>query len=86
MALSLLKVDPEGCEVPVLRFLADSLPEIDAIYPEYRCEPDRLTIDQSLKNDFLLFHASARVPHCGILGYLHERHVRKGGMNACIIG
>ncbi len=86
MALFLLKVDKESCDASMLWFLVDSLPEKDAICSECFGEPERLTIGLPLEIGFLLFHADARVPCRVILGCLHERHARKGGMNACLVG
>ena len=55
--ISILKLDTEGCEVPILRDLESWLDRIDAIYVEYHSEADRRAIDQILANHFVLLRA-----------------------------
>ncbi len=55
--ISILKLDTEGCEVPILRDLQSWLDRIDAIYVEYHSEADRRAIDQLLANHFVLLRA-----------------------------
>jgi FkbM family methyltransferase len=74
-AISLLKIDTEGCEVPILRDLADSLPHIDAIYVEYHSEQDRRDIDAIVAPLFILSHADSKHPHRGVILYVAKRIV-----------
>jgi FkbM family methyltransferase len=70
--LSLLKIDTEGCEVPILRDLLELLPRVEAVMLEYHSESDRRTIDSLLSPTHQLFAARARFPHRGTLTYVRE--------------
>ncbi len=72
-SISLLKIDTEGCEVPILSDLYARLPYIDAILIEYHSEEDRHEIDAFLAKTHLLYAARADQPHRGVLTYIsHE--------------
>jgi FkbM family methyltransferase len=71
--ISVLKIDTEGCEVPILTDLAALLPKVDILYLEYHSERDRRDIDTMLQKDFVLGTAHARHPHRGILMYMANR-------------
>ena len=68
--ISLLKIDTEGAEVPVLRDMEHLLERVDAIFLEYHSERDRLELDQILSERFQLHHATNIIPHRGTLGYV----------------
>jgi FkbM family methyltransferase len=70
--IDVLKIDTEGCEVPILRALFGKLQEISMVYLEYHSERDRRSIDQLLSATHLLFHANIGRPFRGDLGYLHR--------------
>ena len=69
----LLKIDTEGCEVPVLRDIADQLDQIDVVYLEYHSEADRRALDALLGDRFALWKAKAHHVHRGTCAYLHRR-------------
>jgi FkbM family methyltransferase len=71
--LAVLKIDTEGCELPILDDLRDRLPRIDVIFVEYHSEADRLAIDAMLTRDFILFYARADLIHRGVYGYVAKR-------------
>ena len=76
--ISILKIDTEGCEVPILsEFQLLENANIDMIYIEYHSEDDRLTIDRLLSSDFLLFHSSANAVHRGTNGYISKDLCKK---------
>lgn len=74
--VSLLKIDTEGCELPILRDLLPTLRRIDAIAVEYHSEEDRRAIDDLLAERFMLLHAAAEGLHQGRLTYLSRDVVR----------
>jgi FkbM family methyltransferase len=71
--ISILKIDTEGCELPILEELKDALSSTDVIFVEYHSESDRLAIDARLSPRFLLFHARATLVHRGVYGYVAKR-------------
>lgn len=68
-SIALLKVDTEGCEVPILRDVEPFLDRIRAIFLEFHSENDRLEIDQLLRGRFLLWRGRIVSPHRGVLCY-----------------
>ncbi len=68
--IDVLKVDTEGCELPVLRSLGDLLPGVRALYVEYHAEEDRLALDDLLRGTHVLYHARVPHPHRGDLCYV----------------
>lgn len=68
--ISVLKVDTEGCEVPILERLGDRLNRVDVIYIEWHSDDDRRRIDELLSGQFLLSYAEAKLPHRGNACYL----------------
>jgi FkbM family methyltransferase len=70
---SILKIDTEGCELPILKDIADCLPRVDVIYIEYHSERDRLAIDRLLEQHFSLAHANATLIHRGSNVYISNR-------------
>jgi len=73
--IGILKIDTEGCEVPILRDVLQSSPglRIDVLYLEYHSEEDRVRIDRLLTPTYWLGHAKATKVHRGTVGYVHPR-------------
>jgi FkbM family methyltransferase len=57
--VDVLKIDTEGCEVPILKAMRHLIPEIQVVYLEFHSEEDRKEIDGLLGKTHLL--ALARV-------------------------
>jgi FkbM family methyltransferase len=68
--IDVLKVDTEGCELPILRDLEALARGAAVIHLEYHSEADRLGIDSFLRGSHLLYAASATHPHRGDLTYV----------------
>ena len=69
--ISVLKIDTEGCEVPILEDLgADRLSRVDVIYLEWHSEEDRRSIDALLGGHFILTYAKSSHPHRGNAAYM----------------
>ena len=68
----ILKIDTEGCELPILKAIEDNLENVDIIYLEYHSESDRIALEQLLNPRFSLWYASASMVHRGNLGYLSK--------------
>jgi len=73
----ILKIDTEGCEVPILRDLKDYFAVIDIIYLEYHSEQDRRSIDELLCPQFKLWHSEASVVHRGNQAYVSSRLLKE---------
>ena len=58
--VDILKLDTEGCEVPILRSLAAWIPTISAIYVEFHSEVDRLEIDRLLSPTHYLWRGEIK--------------------------
>ena len=52
--IDVLKVDTEGCELPILQNIKDRLPAIRLIHLEYHSESDRREIDRLLEGTHAL--------------------------------
>jgi FkbM family methyltransferase len=68
--VSILKIDTEGCEVPIIEDLGDRLAGVDQIYVEYHSEEDRRAIDALLADRFSLAFSCAQFVHRGVALYL----------------
>ena len=68
--ISILKLDTEGCEVPILSDLNARLGGIDMIYLEYHSEADRREIDAMLADRFQLLWSRAERLHTGLCLYI----------------
>jgi FkbM family methyltransferase len=68
--VDLVKIDTEGCELPILRRLRDRLREIKVIYLEYHSEDCRREIDALLGETHVLFSGHVLYPHRGELCYV----------------
>ena len=75
--ISILKVDTEGCEVPILRDLGDRLGRVDFAYIEYHSDDDRLAIDALMRDHFILAMAQAIRPHRGMLLFISRRLMQR---------
>jgi FkbM family methyltransferase len=71
--IDILKLDTEGCEVPILRSLEDMLSAIKVVYVECHDDEDRRVIDNLLSRHHILSSADAIEPHCGELCYVVRR-------------
>ena len=71
-AVDILKIDTEGCEVPVLTDLAEIVANAHVIYLEYHSDADRRQIDAILEPTHILAHAAARHAHRGDVCYVHR--------------
>lgn len=68
--VSILKIDTEGCEVPILEDLGRRLQTVDMIYVEWHSDEDRRAIDALLADRFLLNFADAKKIHRGVALYV----------------
>jgi FkbM family methyltransferase len=68
--IDILKLDTEGCEVPILHSLATWIPRISAIYVEFHSEVDRLEIDRLLSPTHYLWRGEIKQFCRGELCYL----------------
>lgn len=82
--VNLMKIDTEGCEVPILEDLADWLPRIDQIYVEYHSEEDRLALDALLAAGFLLCRSRCDGPHRGTNLYVARRVIEADPRTALV--
>ncbi|MGZ5410780.1 MAG: FkbM family methyltransferase, partial [Aeromicrobium sp.] len=67
--IDVLKIDSEGCEVPILEALKDLLPSVKVIYLEYHSDDDRKEFDRLLGDTHLLMHGQMMV-HLGEVTYV----------------
>ena len=70
--ISILKVDTEGAELPVLGALKNKLGDIDQIYLEYHSEDDRRDIEALLADTHVLAAATAKYIHRGTNHYVRS--------------
>ena len=68
--ISVLKVDTEGCEIPIVTEALATAENIDFIFVEYHSEENRLALDRLLSQRFLLHAATAKHVHRGENGYI----------------
>lgn len=79
-ALDLIKIDTEGCEVPILRDLLSAYAP-GVIYFEIHAEDDRLEIDRLLHPTHLLARGRVTKPHRGQLAYVRKDLLPGGGLD-----
>lgn len=72
-AVSILKIDTEGSELPILRDLSAMLERVDLLYLEYHSEADRRAIDALLSETMVLLCATVTMLHRGSMVYLSKR-------------
>ena len=75
--VDVLKVDTEGCEIPILEEMSDLLPNVKVIYLEYHNDDDRKEFDRILGGTHLLAHGMMMV-HLGEVAYVAKDVVRAG--------
>jgi FkbM family methyltransferase len=68
-AIDILKIDTEGCEVPILEALRDLLPSVKVIHLEYHSDDDRKEFDRLLGDTHLLMFGQMLV-HLGEVTYV----------------
>ncbi len=68
----IVKIDTEGCEVPILAEMADMLGQVRVIYLEYHSEEDRRTIDDMLAPTHVVWRGRIEHAHCGELVYVQK--------------
>ena len=71
-ANTLIKIDTEGCELPILERLAFAFDQLKIIYLEFHSEKDRIAMDALLGATHGLWHAAVKTPHRGDLCYVHR--------------
>ncbi|MBI5766598.1 MAG: FkbM family methyltransferase [Verrucomicrobia bacterium] len=76
--LDLIKVDTEGCEVPILRDLLTAFTP-GVMYFEIHAESDRIEIDRLLGPAYLLARGRITKPHRGQLAYVRKDLLPGGG-------
>ena len=69
-AIDILKIDTEGCEVPILRSALELVRGVRALYLEYHSERDRRVVDALLADTHILFSGAISGPHRGELCYV----------------
>jgi len=68
--IDVLKIDTEGCEVPILQSLSKHLPNVKALYVEYHSERDRRIIDAMLAETHVLWKGHVTFAYRGEFCYL----------------
>ena len=71
--IDILKLDTEGCEVPILRSLQKHLPEIKLVYVEYHSDRDRRLIDCLLAKTHVLWRGHVPLAYRGEFCYLNRK-------------
>lgn len=67
---TLIKIDTEGCELPILEGIHDRFSDLAIIYLEYHSESDRRYIDRMLEETHIQYHCDAKIFHRGNLVYV----------------
>ena len=75
--ISILKIDTEGCEVPILGEIFSTVDALDIIYFEYHSEEDRREIDRMVSEKFVLYKAKTDAVHRGSGVYLSKALVNR---------
>jgi FkbM family methyltransferase len=73
----ILKIDTEGCEVPILSDLGGLIREVAVVHLEYHAEDDRLFMDRFLSPFFYLWAAAGYGVHRGANTYLSRALVER---------
>jgi hypothetical protein len=68
--IDVIKIDTEGCELPILHCLADRATKAKLVYLEYHSDDDRRRIDSWLEPTHVLASAKASQPHRGDVCYV----------------
>ena len=75
--ISILKIDTEGCEVPILEEIFSIVDTLEMIYFEYHSEEDRREIDRMVAENFVLYKAKTDAIHRGSGVYLSKALVNR---------
>jgi FkbM family methyltransferase len=70
--IDILKLDTEGCEVPILRALRPQIAGMKLIYVEYHSDRDRRLIDELLAATHVLWRGHCALAHRGEFCYLRR--------------
>lgn len=74
----ILKVDTEGCEVPILRDLQPWPDSLAAVHVEYHSEADRVEIERMMvEGGMILYSGIAGHPHRGEMTYVRSRLIEE---------
>ncbi len=68
--IDILKLDTEGCELPILTRTRSFLEKTRIVYIEFHSEGDRRDIDDLLFGSHILWRAAISSPHRGFLTYV----------------
>jgi FkbM family methyltransferase len=68
----IIKIDTEGCELPIISSIVESFRAAKVVYLEYHNENDRRVIDQVFVRTHILFSGKIRFPHRGELVYVRN--------------
>ena len=74
--IDVLKIDTEGCEVPILQSLSKWLPDVKVLYVEYHSERDRRSIDALLAETHVLWRGQIKFAYRGEFCYLKRDLLR----------
>ena len=74
-SVDILKIDTEGCEVPILQSLSKYLPEVKVLYVEYHSERDRRLIDGLLAQTHVLWRGHVSFAYRGEFCYVKRELV-----------
>ncbi len=74
-SVDVMKIDTEGCEVPILESLSKYLPEVKVLYVEYHSERDRRLIDGLLAETHVLWRGQVTFAYRGEFCYLKRELV-----------
>jgi FkbM family methyltransferase len=83
-AIDILKLDTEGCEIPILQSLAALVPSLGVLFVEYHDEADRLEIDRLLSATHVLCSGRIHAVHRGELCYIARSRLPRGAGGAQI--
>lgn len=73
--VDVVKIDTEGCEVPILQSLSKYLPDVKVLYVEYHSERDRRAIDRMLAETHVLWRGQVKFAYRGEFCYLKRELV-----------
>ena len=76
--IDILKVDTEGCELPILSSLQKYLPKVKVLYVEYHSERDRRLLDSMLAETHALWRGRVSLVHRGEFCYLRKDLIPDG--------
>ena len=71
--MDILKLDTEGCEVPILRSLQKHLSDMKLIYADYHSDRERRLIDGLLAETHVLWRGHVPLAYRGEFCYLNRK-------------